>query len=98
MKNGKNAVAKALVMFVQITITLLAPMLICGWLGLWLNEKLHTDICFLVLLFVGIAAGFRNFYHITRQFYAKDLKQEQEELDYISQLKKEGQQHRDEDE
>lgn len=98
MKKGRNAVAKALVMFVQITITLLAPMLICGCLGLWLNGKFHTKLWFVILLFVGMAAGFRNFYHITRQFYAKDLKQEQEALDYINQLKKEGQQHRDEDE
>ena len=43
-----------------------------------------------VLLFLGIAAAFRNVYYLLKPFYAKDKAREDAELAYIERLKAEG--------
>lgn len=83
----RNGVEKALVMFVQVTITMLSPLLICGALGVWLNDKFQTSFWFLGMMFLGIVAAFRNFYHLVRGFYEKDLKEETERQQYFDSMK-----------
>lgn len=89
LKKESNQVAKALVMLVQITITMLAPILICCAAGVWLNRKFDTTICFLFMMVLGILASFRNFYHLVRGFYEKDLKQENVQQEYFDSMKRE---------
>lgn len=89
LKNDNRSVAKAFVMILQVGITMLAPMLVCGWFGLWLNDIFHTSWGFLVCMILGILAGFRNFFQMMRQFYEKDLKREIKEQQYFEQLKQE---------
>lgn len=93
MKENKGII-KALVMVTQVAFTMLAPLLVCGWVGLWLNEKLHTDIAFLIMMFVGIITGFRNFFYLMRQFYEKDLKQENKELEYFESMRQQREQEK----
>jgi len=46
----------------------------CFFLGTWLDKKLGTEPYFtLLLLLIGIAAGFRNIYVLIRR-YLKDEK------------------------
>ena len=89
LKNDNKSVAKALAMILQVGITMLAPMLVCGWFGLWLNNNFHTSWGFLVCMILGVLAGFRNFFQLMRQFYEKDLKREIKEQQYFEQLKQE---------
>ena len=41
-----------------------------------------------------MGAGFRNTYYLTKNFYEKDRKREQEQLAYIENLKKAGERNR----
>lgn len=87
----KNGLGKVLTMFFQITITMLSPILICGWIGLWLNARLHTTLCFLVMMLLGVLAAFRNFYHLVRGFFEDDLKRENAQQEYFDRMKRERQ-------
>ena len=93
MKENKGVI-KALVMVTQVACTMLAPLLVCGWGGLWLNEKLHTDLAFLIMMFLGIFTGFRNFFFLMRLFYEKDLKQENKELEYFENMRQQREQNK----
>lgn len=96
MKENKGRIIKALVMVTQIACTMLAPLLVCGWVGVWLNEKFHTSIAFLIMMFLGILTGFRNFFCLMRQFYEKDLKQENKELEYFESMRQQREQKKKE--
>lgn len=89
MKKDNKSVARAFVMILQVGITMLAPILVCGWFGIWLNDTFRISWGFLVCMLVGVLAGFRNFFQIMRQFYEKDLKREIKEQQYFEQLKQE---------
>ena len=87
LKNDNKSVAKAFMMILQVGITMLAPLLVCGWFGIWLNDTFHISWGFLVCMILGVLAGFRNFFQLMRQFYEKDLKREIKEQQYFEQLK-----------
>lgn len=86
----KRGWVKSLMMISQIGLTMMAPILICVLLGIFLNNWLNTVYFVPVFLFLGIVAAFRNAYHLTKSFYAKDKKREDAELEYIEALKREG--------
>lgn len=74
-------------MVTQLGISILVPILLCCVLGHYLNQWFHVGFWFPVLFLFGVAAAVRNTYLMTRNFYAKDLKKEQEELKYFEDLK-----------
>ena len=41
------------------------------------------------MMVLGILASFRNFYHLVRGFYEKDLKQENAQQEYFDSMKRE---------
>lgn len=84
----KNAWVKGLLMITQIGITMLAPIFLCLFVGLFLNDTFDTIYAVPILLILGIAASFRNAYHLTKSFYAKQKQKEDEELAYIEGLKR----------
>lgn len=87
MNNKDTKVIKSLVMVTQIGISMLVPIFLCAALGVWLNRLFNTQICFLVLVFLGIGAAFRNVYILTKSFYSEDMKKEHDRLKYIQELK-----------
>lgn len=89
-KKEKN-ILKAFAMVSQISITILVPICLCGWIGWWLNGQFHTQIWFVVMIILGIGAAFRNVYYLTKSFYSEDMKKEHERLRYIEELKRQGQ-------
>lgn len=89
MKKENSGVVKALAMLVQIAITMLAPLLVCGWIGLWLNRQFDTSYGFLIMMLLGILTSFRNFFQLVRGFYEKDLKKENAQQEYFDNMKKE---------
>ncbi|CAH2215012.1 AtpZ/AtpI family protein [Tepidibacter aestuarii] len=49
----------------QIGIYMLAPILICGYLGSLIDRKFSTGpIFFIILVLIGIGAGFANAYKV----------------------------------
>lgn len=92
---GKNRkVVRSFMMISQISISMMVPIFLCLFLGIKLNEWLETVYFVPAFLVLGIAASFRNVYHLTKNFYAKDKKKEDEELAYIENLKKAGERKR----
>lgn len=81
-------------MISQISISMLVPVFLCLFFGIKLNEWLDTVYFVPVFLFLGIGAAIRNVYQLTRSFYAKDKKREDEELAYIENLKKAGERNK----
>ena len=96
LRNDNKGIVKAFSMVLQIALTMLAPLLVTGWFGLWLNEKFDTTIWFLVMMGFGVLASFRNFFQLMRQFYEKDLKRENKEQEYFEELKRERERRKEE--
>lgn len=88
MKNNK--VVKALILVTQLGISMMVPILLCVFVGNFIDQKAGTGYFLLVFLFLGIAAAFRNVYYLLKPFYAKDKMREDAELAYIERLKAEG--------
>lgn len=87
MKSDRK-VMKGLVMITQIGISMLVPIFLCVFVGMKLDDWLHTNFITIVGIFLGIVVAFRNVYIMTKQFYAKDKAIEDEKLSYMEQLKK----------
>ncbi len=90
----KNKIVRSLMMVSQIGVSMLVPIFLCLFLGMKLNDWLSSVYFVPIFLFLGIGAAFRNVYYLTKSFYAKDKKREDEELAYIENLKKAGERNR----
>ncbi len=45
----------------------------CLFLGVWMDGKLGTKPVFtLILLLIGVAAGFRNLYYLAKTYFTRD--------------------------
>lgn len=63
-KSGFESGLEALTLFTQLGLTMAAPIIFGALAGHWLDGKLGTGMIFLVvLLCLGIAAGFMGAYH-----------------------------------
>ena len=90
-----KGIVKSLMMVSQISISMLVPIFLCLFVGNYLNELCSTVYFVPVFLFLGIGASIRNVYVLTKNFYAKDKKREDEELAYFENLKKAGEKNRE---
>lgn len=95
MDNKDTKIIKSIVMVTQIGISMLVPIFLCAALGVWLNRLFDTQVCFLILVFLGIGAAFRNVYILTKSFYSDDMKKEHDRLKYIQELKDYSKNHPD---
>ncbi len=91
----KNKLVQSFMMVSQIGISMLVPIFLCLFLGIKLNDWFSSVYFVPIFLFLGIGAAFRNVYYLTKSFYAKDKKREDEELAYIENLKKAGERNRE---
>ena len=90
----RSGIARSIMMISQISISMLVPIFLCLFFGIKLNEWLDTVYFVPIFLFLGMGAAVRNVYHLTKSFYAKDKKREDDELAYIENLKKAGERNR----
>lgn len=58
----------------QFAINMLVPIFLCSALGYFIDSKLGTSFFFIILFFVGAAAGARNIYILARREFANDKK------------------------
>lgn len=82
MKKEDRSVFRAMTMISQVGITILTPIVLCVVVGYSLDKHFQTNLWFIILFFLGVFAAFRNVYYLTKSFYEKDLKKENEELEY----------------
>ena len=70
MKYRKD-VYRSLTLITQFGINMLVPILICSFIGLFIDKKLGTSFVFVLLFFIGAIAGGRNVFILARKFYSK---------------------------
>jgi len=59
-------VYKAIALITQLGLSMLAPILICAFLGSFLEHKWNISL-FIPLLIIGILAGYRNCYILVKK-------------------------------
>lgn len=89
MKEEDKNVVRSFVMITQVGLSMLTPIFLCVFLGIYIDKKMHTSYWFLALLIIGILAAFRNVYVLTKRFYEKDLEKEKKEQEYFKKMQSE---------
>ncbi len=59
--NYKRSVMRTFSLISQLGISMIVPILLCAFLGSWLEEKYNIPV-FIPLVIMGVLAGFRNAY------------------------------------
>lgn len=97
MGQKDHKVFKSFTMIIQIGISMMVPIFLCAAIGWQIDRHFHTELWFLIMIFLGIGAAFRNVYMLTKSFYASDMKKEHDRIKYIQDLKNYSSGHPDED-
>lgn len=79
-KNETKPVWDALIMVFQFGITMLVPIFICTFVGIWLGNKLGINWMAIPFFFIGALAGGNNIYRMSKKFM--DPKSERETKKY----------------
>lgn len=87
MKQEDKQVWRTIMMISQIGITMMTPIFLSAFIGYELDKVLNTGYWFIVFLVLGVCAGFRSVYRITKSFYWRDLKKEEANQQYFDDLK-----------
>ena len=61
MKYQKN-VMRSFAYFFQVGINMIVPIMLCSFLGMFLDKIFHTSFIIVIMFFLGAAAGFRNIF------------------------------------
>lgn len=71
---------KAVGMISQIGISMVVPILLCVWLGSYLDKTLETKPIFLIIFVIlGVLAAFRTLYMLTIYKFKKEDEKKQNE-------------------
>lgn len=74
----KNSVYKSFVMITQLGISMLAPIFLCTFLGMFLENKFSAPVT-VPLLILGILAGGRNMYILAKSAVPKPEKEDEDD-------------------
>ena len=66
-----KGVYRSLTQILQFGINMLVPIILCTFLGIYLDRILGTSFIVIILFFLGAIAGGRNVYIFARQIYKK---------------------------
>ena len=69
MKKENRESANALILILQMSITMLVPILLCSLGGAWLDGKLGTKWIGVVGFILGAIAGFQNVYRLVKRYF-----------------------------
>lgn len=71
MSKFNRNVYQSLTMISQFGINMLVPVIVCSFLGIFLDKKLGTSYLVIILFFIGAAAGARNCYVFAKRIFDK---------------------------
>ena len=71
MSKFNRSVYQSLTMISQFGINMLVPVIVCSFLGIFLDKKLGTSYLVIILFFIGAAAGARNCYVFAKRIFDK---------------------------
>lgn len=73
MKKNRNEIMRSLAMVTQLGISMLAPVVLCAFVGTWLDDRFGWSVT-AILLVLGILAGARNTWILVKQVQQSDSK------------------------
>ena len=77
MKLDKDVVA-TLALISQLGLSMIVPILLCTYLGVWLEKKIDFPFT-IIFIVLGILAGVRNAYALLKAYLKKKGEKEDEE-------------------
>ncbi len=80
---------RMIVLVTQIGLCMMVPIFLCTWLGRWLSEKTGHPLLFLLILLLGILAGFRTSWQMISRFTGLKLRSGSKKESYSDDVKKE---------
>ncbi len=86
VRSEMSEVTKAISMILQIGISMMVPVFLCLFAGYKLDEKLGTSYLVIIFIILGILAGFKSVYTITKGFYEKNSEEEKQNQQYFADL------------
>ena len=72
-------VGKTLVLISQFGSSMIVPIALCMFLGMFVADKLSAPIITVPFFIIGALAGFRNVYILAKSVYQDDKKKEQDD-------------------
>lgn len=87
-------VFKAITMVTQVSISMMAPIFLCVFIGYQLDKKFSTGYWFLIFMVLGFLSSIRNVYYLTKSFYAKDKAREDAQMNYFENLRQNNQEYK----
>lgn len=75
-KKYKRSVYQSLAVITQFGISMLVPIFLCSFAGMFIDERFGTAYWFVLLFFVGALAGFRNIFILAKKIYEGDSSDE----------------------
>ena len=79
-----------LIMITQFGINMIVPIFVCSFVGMYMDRKLGTSFCMIVLFFVGAIAGFRNIYILATTEASANRKKERRDARKRKEITKDG--------
>ena len=73
MKKNGNDIVRSLSMVTQLGISMLAPVVLCAFVGNWLEQRFGWSVT-AVLMILGVMAGARNTWILAKQVQQSDAK------------------------
>ena len=64
----KNQVMETLALVMQVSISMILPIVACTLFGVWLGNKLEVNWIAIVGFFIGAAAGVESVYKIVKKY------------------------------
>ena len=92
-RSEMSEVVKAMSMVMQIGINMMVPVFLCLFIGYKLDKWLGTNYLVIIFVIMGVLAGFKSVYTLTKGFYSKNLKKEKENQQYFADLYTERNRH-----
>ncbi len=69
--HGSNNI-RILSYITQFAINMLVPIFLCSAIGYFIDRRFGTSVFFIILFFVGAAAGARNIYILAKREYSDE--------------------------
>ncbi len=76
-KKGDREILRALAMVSQLGISMIVPIVLCLFLGRWLDQLLGTDFLVLIFIILGILAAYRNLFVLMKPLLKGGRKHDQ---------------------
>ncbi len=73
-KKEKNQVVESLALVMQLSISMIVPIVACTLFGVWLGNKLGISWLAIIGFFVGALAGAESVYKLVKKYLKKDDK------------------------